>query len=232
MPDDETTDEPLPDDGTTASTGETTDAGPATDTTGTDASGEWPVRELTDAGVMRALAHPLRMRLVELLTVGGPLTATECGQRLGETAANCSFHLRTLARYGFVEEAEGGTGRRRPWRAVVQGNRFPAGPSAPPHVRDAADLLTRAFVDRAVGKVYEYLGRMDEYGTAWSDSAVVSDYLSYLTPDEVRDINERLDAVLRPYLHRLRDPSLRPQGARPVVFFVAGVPTDSGTADA
>ena len=35
---------------------------------------------------------------------------------MGESPANASFHLRQLAKYGFVEEAEGGTGRRRPWK--------------------------------------------------------------------------------------------------------------------
>lgn len=194
---------------------------------------EWPVRELTDAGVMRALAHPLRMQLVELLTVEGPLTATECGERLGESAANCSFHLRTLAKHGFVEEAEGGTGRRRPWRAVLQGNKVAAGPSAPPHVRDAADLLARTLVDRNVHRLYEYLGRMDDYGKEWSDAAMASDYLSYLTPEELYEVAERLDQVVRPYLDRLRDREQRPAGAKPVLFFLTGFPTGpaGGSAD-
>lgn len=204
-------------------------AADTTDTADGEAEG-WPFRELTDPSVMRALAHPVRMRLAELLTLEGPLTATECGQRLGETAANCSFHLRTLAKHGFVEEAEGGTGRRRPWRAVLQGNRFHAGPSAPPHVRDAADLLTRTFADRSVRRLYEYLATMDDYGKAWSDAALVSDAVSYLTADELSEIGERMIEIVHPYLERLRDPSLRPAGAKPVQFFLTGVPV--GPSDA
>src|SRR5215467_3284043 len=73
-------------------------------------------RELTDPKAMRALAHPVRLALLEALTDAGTLTATEAGERVGESPANASFHLRQLAKYGFVEEAEGGTGRRRPWR--------------------------------------------------------------------------------------------------------------------
>ena len=65
---------------------------------------------------MRALAHPVRLALLEALTDAGQLTATEAGERVGESPANTSFHLRQLAKYGFVEEAEGGTGRRRPWK--------------------------------------------------------------------------------------------------------------------
>jgi DNA-binding IclR family transcriptional regulator len=47
-----------------------------------------------------------------------PATATQLAERVGESPANCSWHLRQLARYGFVEEAGGGTGREGPWRPV------------------------------------------------------------------------------------------------------------------
>ena len=56
---------------------------------------------------MRALAHPVRLALLEVLADAGQLTATEAGERIGESPANASFHLRQLAKYGFVEEAEG-----------------------------------------------------------------------------------------------------------------------------
>ena len=62
---------------------------------------------------MRALAHPLRIELIEQLTFRGPLTATQCAALVGESPSSCSFHLRMLAKYGFVEEAAGGTGRQR-----------------------------------------------------------------------------------------------------------------------
>ncbi|MQA02858.1 MAG: helix-turn-helix domain-containing protein [Streptosporangiales bacterium] len=188
--------------------------------------GSWPIKELTDAQVMRAMAHPVRMKLVELLLVDGPLTATECGARLDETPANCSFHLRTLAKHGFVEEAEGGTGRQRPWRAVPQGTNFPSGPSAPPHLRAAADLLTRTFAERNVSRLYAYLDRMDDYGKEWSDAAMLSDLASYLTPEELTQLREQLIYLLRPYVPRLADPASRPEGARLVTFFLAGFPTE------
>ena len=73
-------------------------------------------RELTDPKAMRALAHPVRLALLEAFADTDTLTATEAGERVGESPANASFHLRQLAKYGFVEEADGGTGRRRPWK--------------------------------------------------------------------------------------------------------------------
>ena len=79
-------------------------------------------RRLTDAKEMRALAHPTRVAAIELLSREGTMTATQLGELLDESPANMSFHLRTLAKYGFVEEAPGGTGRERPWSRVGQGN--------------------------------------------------------------------------------------------------------------
>src|ERR1700750_2527894 len=82
-----------------------------------------PPREVTDPRAMRALAHPVRLALIEALAER-PLTATEAGERVGESPANASFHLRQLAKYGFVEEAEGGTGRPRPRKLRHLGFRF------------------------------------------------------------------------------------------------------------
>ena len=78
--------------------------------------------ELTDPAVMRALAHPLRWAILEALMHAGTLTATQAGEMLGETPANCAFHLRTLARYGLVEEAGGGKGRSGPGAASTAGS--------------------------------------------------------------------------------------------------------------
>src|SRR5215469_2376054 len=77
-----------------------------------------PHKQITDPQALRALAHPLRLQLLEELAISGPATATELGERVGESPANCSWHLRQLARYGFVEEAGGGVGRQRPWQVV------------------------------------------------------------------------------------------------------------------
>ena len=79
---------------------------------------------ITDPTLMRALAHPVRMALIELLGVHQTLTATQASEALGESPANCAFHLRTLAKYGFIEEAGGGRGRERPWRASATSQRI------------------------------------------------------------------------------------------------------------
>jgi hypothetical protein len=73
--------------------------------------------EITAPQEIKALTHPLRLDLLELLAVIGPATAARCGRALGVPQANCSFHLRQLAKYGFVADAGPGEDRReRIWR--------------------------------------------------------------------------------------------------------------------
>src|SRR6202020_2001511 len=73
------------------------------------------LRVITDATAMRAMAHPVRIALLDMFGLRETLTATQASEALGESPANCAFHLRTLAKYGFVKEAGGGRGRERPW---------------------------------------------------------------------------------------------------------------------
>jgi len=71
----------------------------------------------SDAARFRALAHPLRLRILEVVRASGAVTATEVGRVVGESPANCSFHLRVLAEGGFIEAVPGADRRQHPWRA-------------------------------------------------------------------------------------------------------------------
>ena len=76
-------------------------------------------RKLEDAQLLRAMAHPLRLRLIGTLRKDGPATASMLARRLDESSCATSYHLRILAKYGFVEDdAERNRGRERWWRAV------------------------------------------------------------------------------------------------------------------
>ena len=70
---------------------------------------------------LRALAHPIRLDLLERLSTDGPLTATQAGERIGQSSGSASFHLRQLERYGFVEPVPGVTGRQKPWQLALRG---------------------------------------------------------------------------------------------------------------
>src|SRR5215469_11062219 len=112
------------------------------------AAGPEPDLDLTDPKAMRAVAHPIRMALLELLEVSPTLTATQASEVLGESPANCAFHLRTLAKYGFVREAGGGKGRERPWTRVHRAISVTTSQQEDAQGETAASALTRVWQAR------------------------------------------------------------------------------------
>src|SRR3954453_18751323 len=109
-----------------------------------------PHRRLRDPRELQALAHPVRMGIIELLSVSGPLTATELADELDETPANCSWHLRKLAKFGFVEGAEGGPGRQGSWRVPGIGLTWSDEGGASREERRAAAALAQITMGRAM----------------------------------------------------------------------------------
>jgi predicted ArsR family transcriptional regulator len=189
------------------------------------------VLQLTDPRALRAVAHPTRLKLLSELRRVGPLTATQAGERIGESPAACSFHLRLLAKYGLVEEAGGGRGRARPWRATAMGHEWASrGPSGEPD--EASDLLTRVVVERWFEEALGWIERRAEETEEWAEAAVFDDRLLYLTPAELEDLNRRIAELVEPYVRRVTDPEARPGEARAVTFIQLGFPIDDeGPAD-
>ena len=182
-------------------------------------------KELTDPREMRALAHPVRIALLEALAREGPLTATEAAELVDESPANCSFHLRTLAKYGFVEEAEGATGRNRPWRRVSIGNNFSVvQPDAESTI--AARALEEVFVGRTFDRLRRWSSTMTGFPPEWQEAAFTSDILTYLTPEELEEVGRALWEVVRPYRDRSIDRANRPDGAMPVTVAFFGHPVE------
>ena len=174
---------------------------------------------------MRALAHPLRLQLLEHVAREGTLTATRAGELTGESTASCSFHLRQLAKYGFVEEAGGGTGRLRPWRIKELDTRWS---SRPGDVRSAAaaDALTQHLLDRDLAALDAYLRRKAAEPPEWQDAGLLNTSLLYLTPDELQKLGEQVMDFVRDRLERTVDPAARPPDARPVRFTSFAAPLE------
>jgi DNA-binding transcriptional ArsR family regulator len=189
------------------------------------------VIQLTDPRALRAVAHPTRLKLLGELRRVGPLTATQAGGRIGESPAGCSFHLRLLAKYGLVEEAGGGRGRARPWRATAMGHEWASrGPSGEPD--EASDLLTRVVVERWFEESLKWVERRGAETEEWAEAAVFDDRLLFLTPAELEDLNRRVAELLEPYVRRITDPDIRPDEARAVTFIQLGFPIEAeGPAD-
>jgi DNA-binding transcriptional ArsR family regulator len=185
--------------------------------------GARPRRELTDPRAMRALAHPVRLALIELLTHTGTLTATQASEALSESPANCAFHLRTLARYGFVEEAGGGRGRERPWRRVDSGIEIPetlASPQATQGARALTDFLAETLLERA----RSILAGRSSWPAEWQGVLGQGEYISYMTVPEARQLGTELAALLSRYDDRIGHPERRPAGAMPIEILAIGYP--------
>jgi DNA-binding transcriptional ArsR family regulator len=178
--------------------------------------------EVKDPRELRALAHPGRLRLLEELALLGPATATQLSERVGDSPANCSWHLRQLARYGYVEEAGGGRGRQRPWRVVPTVRRWGKSDAAA-ELDVVGDVVTDLLLEREVAAVREWQHRRRQDDPRWRDAATVSWSLAWLTVEELAAINDEITAVVTRHVDRV-DPSRRPEGARAVRLMAWGVP--------
>ena len=189
------------------------------------------VRNITDARTLRALTHPVRIALLEALSLGGAMTATQLGEQIGESPTTCSFHLRQLAKYGFVEEAGGGKGRARPWRMTSIGLRI-AGAHDDPEYELAASALRRMMRERQISRYWTWLETNASYPRKWRQAASSSESVIYMTAEELREFNDELLAVLLPrFRDRLEDPAKRPPGAIPVEFLLFSYPVGLPAAD-
>jgi DNA-binding transcriptional ArsR family regulator len=182
------------------------------------------MREISDARTFRALSHPVRLSLLEAMVVHGPLTATQASEQIGESPTTCSFHLRQLARYGFVEEAGGGKGRARPWRLktiMMQS----ANVHDDPETEIAATAFAGLLRERQLERYRTWLDTRATYPREWRAAANEGDYLFWLTPEELTELNQELSQMLiQRGSGRLTDPAARPAGALPVELMLLTYP--------
>jgi predicted ArsR family transcriptional regulator len=150
------------------------------------------------------------MKLVGLLRVEGPFTATGAAELTGESVASCSYHLRILAKYGLVEEAEGGQGREKPWRATARYTEWRDADG------DAADALSTAVAERFFEQMTHAVETRRQLPREWREAEQFGDDIVYLTAAELTELRERYSALLDSYSERADDPSRRPEGAEPV----------------
>ena len=174
-----------------------------------------PVR-LTDPKMMRALAHPARIAIWSHIGLRGSVTATECAEVAGLSPSACSYHLRTLARYGFIEEdrASAANGRERPWRARLLAFTLEDRPDSSAAERVASRLLVENMRASSEEVRARYLDRQSEYPADWRSAAGETFSAAHVTPEELDELRTKMLAVIEPYI-RL-DPAERSPGALPV----------------
>jgi DNA-binding transcriptional ArsR family regulator len=180
--------------------------------------------ELSDPRALRALAHPVRMRLVGLLRTEGPLTATQAAEHVGDSPSNCSFHFRQLAKWGLVERAEGGKGRERPWRATALFTSWQMSPVSGEGA-DARVALDRVVVQTYVDLIGRWFDRRSSEPAQWLAVSGVGDWILDVTAEELQALEDAIDALVEPYVHGMR--ATLPEGARQVSFIHAWLPKDN-----
>jgi DNA-binding transcriptional ArsR family regulator len=155
---------------------------------------------LTDPEVLEALAHPVRLDLLTYLMSEGPASASACARAVGDSPSNCSYHLRTLARYGLVESVSSTDRRQRPWRATITGFQLDevADPATPAGRGTAAVMAASLALQQRLAR--EYLSHRDLAPAAWRDADLASQYTLRISPTELKTLGEQLDALIRPFI--------------------------------
>lgn len=167
---------------------------------------------------LRALAHPLRWRLMEVIDSEGTATATRCSQVLGESVASCGYHLGILGKYGYLEQVSDSPGRERPWRAIDRNlDLSPPGPGADDEL--ASEAVTQAFLEVELDQIRTRQRRKNAEPPEWAAATAVGGSTIWVTADELREIRDELLALLQRYQARSVEARLRPVGARPSRLF-------------
>jgi DNA-binding transcriptional ArsR family regulator len=177
---------------------------------------------------LKALAHPLRIQILDLLASRSAMTASGIAQVVGESSGSTSYHLRQLARHGFVQEVEGrGTGRERWWERRPGG--FAVG--IPDDPQDVAAIATTTAVNREfenvrARKIQALLENPQALGRAWLDVTRLTTTNLWLTVEQMAEIDaawERFAATLERYGNQEQTP-----GARPVQIHFNLIPLVDG----
>ncbi len=171
----------------------------------------------TDPASIRALAHPLRLRILALLDDEGEVTATRCAEVTGESVASCSFHLRMLAKYGYVEAAER-RGKERPWRTVGRGRQTRFDPDVPESL-PAASAVADLVLGQEAARVRAWLASAAAEDPRWLLASTLSASSFYATREELDALAREVEALTDRFAGRWEDPGLRPEGARPARLF-------------
>ncbi|WP_127503510.1 winged helix-turn-helix domain-containing protein [Actinoplanes solisilvae] len=177
--------------------------------------------EITDAAMLRAMAHPLRMRIVSSLRLDGPATSAILARRLSTDSGQTSHHLRLLARHGFVVDApelgRGSRGRERWWKAMHASTTFSDDVDADSVETMAAFArAARAVWDQGIDQFHDEAAHR-RWSPAWLDAAAASDQVIRTTPEGLKRLRDRLDEVIR-------EADLPEPGAETVVVVVQAYP--------
>jgi DNA-binding transcriptional ArsR family regulator len=175
---------------------------------------------LDDPRAMRAVAHPVRLGMLDYLGRVESATATECATQVDASPSACSYHLRALARWHLVEDAQARDGREHRWRKVKHGLSWSH--RGRPELLAASSRLRQVFISRDLDLLEAYFRVEADLPPEWQDTLYAQATL-VVTADELHEIELRLFDVLEPYMPWNREGGT-PAGAREVNLAAFGVP--------
>lgn len=148
-----------------------------------------------DARALKALTHPVRLRMLGMLRIDGPATATQLAARLGLNSGATSYHLRQLALHGFIDEAPGPSRRDRFWQARHETTSVLT-EDAEGHDLDVGVAFTQAALSWQVSQMQQAIEEYAELPLAWRRATTSSDFTIPLTPEQAEALTKRLMDVL------------------------------------
>jgi DNA-binding transcriptional ArsR family regulator len=176
-----------------------------------------------DAAALRALAHPLRSRLLSQLRLHGPATATELADRLTTNTGATSYHLRRLEEVGLVSDTGTGAGKRRVWKASTRAHEWdPSDFAGDPEAEASLAWLTRHYQASLADRVEAWIERSPEWSAEWRDVLGSGDDGVTVTPAQARALREELHDVVSRY----RDAGAGDPGAIRVLVWSHLLPVD------
>lgn len=169
-----------------------------------------------DPAMLRALAHPLRVEMLSVIDELGEATATQIADKVGESPSNCSFHLRTLAKAGFIERAEA-QGTSKPWRAVHDSRDLRPEVDNPESVRTSASIAA-IYVQHEANRVVDFLTKHGLGDPVWLPGITVNSSAFWATPEELAELATEITHLVDRFRGR-KDPAKRPAGSRKAHLF-------------
>ncbi|WP_076708300.1 ArsR/SmtB family transcription factor [Microbacterium oleivorans] len=152
-----------------------------------------------DAGALRALAHPLRVQLFDILSQYGPQTASSLAERTGESSGATSYHLRALAKQELIREIpDRGSARERWWERADKAVSFDSPEAlATPSGKAATQMIMNEFLGRRQQQLMRHVSEQIGAGDHADDgtSSITTAHI-HLTPEQARDMIRRLSAVV------------------------------------
>ena len=177
--------------------------------------------EITDPRAMRALAHPARLAILDLLQVNGSGTATECAREVGGSPQAASYHLRALAKWGLIHPAASKDGRETRWELAARTIHFSSGDDSP-QFHTAARALGRRLLERDDRVVNAYLAAQAAESREWRNAATFGSASVYVTVDELNEFARRFRDLIKDF--ERPDEADRPNGSRRVHVVLRAVP--------